>query len=277
VLSNGKEARRAICFAARVPALHLMFSKDLHEVSFTVLDAQSSQRLHLSRTCGIVPEMDKFIYLLSDPSTGLVRWVGATNNPKQRFNEHCCKTDNVEKAAWISDLKSRGLKPEMEVLSETPIAEWEEEEIFLIMYLRFLGANLLNKDGGGVLGRTKRTLETRKRMSLASTGKVASAETREKMSAAKIGSTHTLETRMKIKNANTGKTASLETRLKIGASSAGRVCSDETRAKMSKVRAGRPISAESLAKMMDGRKKYIAAKTAAKKAADSALNILAFN
>jgi hypothetical protein len=46
---------------------------------------------------------------------------------------------------------------------------------------------------------------------------------------------------------------------------------------MSKVRAGRPISAESLAKMMDGRKKYIAAKTAAKKAADSALNILAFN
>jgi hypothetical protein len=82
---------------------------------------------------------------------------------------------------------------------------------------------------------------------------------------------------MKIKNANTGKTASLETRLKIGASSAGRVCSDETRAKMSKVRAGRPISAESLAKMMDGRKKYIAAKTAAKKAADSALNILAFN
>lgn len=276
-MSDGKEARRAICFAARVPALHLIFSEDLHEVSFTVLDAQSSQRLHLSRTCGIVPEMDKFIYLLSDPRTGLVRWVGATNNPKQRFNEHLCKTDNVEKAAWVNELKSLGFKPAMEVLSESPIADWEEEEIFLIMYLRFLGANLLNKDGGGVLGRTKRTLETRRKMSLAFTGKVASPETRRKMREAKTGRNHTSETREKIKNANTGKTVSPETRLKIGASSAGRVCSDETRMKMSKVRAGRPISAESLAKMLDGRKKYIAAKAAAKNATDCACSTLNHN
>ena len=93
--------------------------------------------------------------------------------------------------------------------------------------------------------------ETRKKISEALTGRVASeetrqklrdrditAETREKLRKANLGKRHLAETKLKMSRAHTGKRLSEETKKKISEASKGHTLSDEARRKISEAQKG---------------------------------------
>lgn len=65
--------------------------------------------------------MKRFIYLLKDPKSSLVVYVGETSNLSQRFLQHLygIDTDSKEKKDWINGLKNENLLPIMEVVFYT--------------------------------------------------------------------------------------------------------------------------------------------------------------
>lgn len=114
-----------------------------------------------------------FIYALIDPETQLVRYVGKANNPACRFSGHLnprCLRANTYKNKWINKLISKGLKPELRILEEVSVTEWQEKEIYWIAHYREVsGTKLTNlTNGGDGLGHGfKFSKETRARMSKA--------------------------------------------------------------------------------------------------------------
>ncbi len=92
-----------------------------------------------------------FIYVLNDPRTGEVRYVGKANNPHARFEEHC-RDDTPgrnPKSHWIWGLKSIGLLPVLEVLESVPVSQWESIEREYIRVFRAAGMKLTNTADGG--------------------------------------------------------------------------------------------------------------------------------
>lgn len=85
-----------------------------------------------------------FIYALNDPETGKCRYVGATNNPKKRFQNHLCSRPD-----WIKALAARGLRPVLEVLDEVPKSQWQFWEREYIRVFRAIGFDLTNVAPGG--------------------------------------------------------------------------------------------------------------------------------
>ena len=45
-----------------------------------------------------------YIYTLTDPIDGLVKYVGMTNNPKRRLSEHLIEKTLTKKNNWIKSL-----------------------------------------------------------------------------------------------------------------------------------------------------------------------------
>lgn len=92
-----------------------------------------------------------FIYLLIDPITNQIRYIGKANNPKDRYKNHInkCLDKNTHKRNWINKLKKLGYKPELEILEEVSISEWKYWESFWIGYYKYLGFKLLNYTLGG--------------------------------------------------------------------------------------------------------------------------------
>ena len=67
------------------------------------------------------------IYVLIDPITDQVRYVGKANNITQRFYGHIsnCKAKTYNhKDNWIKKLKSKNLLPIIKVIDEVPMREW---------------------------------------------------------------------------------------------------------------------------------------------------------
>ena len=54
-----------------------------------------------------------YIYGLVDPFTHQIRYVGQSNNPERRYQEHLDDNDDTPKVDWIRDLKRRRAKPEL--------------------------------------------------------------------------------------------------------------------------------------------------------------------
>lgn len=89
-----------------------------------------------------------FIYTLSCPESGLVRYVGKSDNPKLRFNSH--KYEKIgKKYAWIKSVLNQGLNPVLEIIDEVSIHEWQEKERHYIKLFKCIGASLLNCTDGG--------------------------------------------------------------------------------------------------------------------------------
>ena len=95
--------------------------------------------------------MDTNIYILIDPVSNQIRYVGKTNNIKERFKNHKnrCRDKNTHKRNWINKLRLMGLTPHIEVIDVVSISEWHYWEKFWIEYYRFLGCNLVNYTSGG--------------------------------------------------------------------------------------------------------------------------------
>lgn len=92
-----------------------------------------------------------FIYSLSDPRTNQIRYVGKTNNPKERLVNHCnpARYRPTYKFNWIKELRGLGLKPILEVIDEVPLDDWKFWEKFWIQLVKSWGFLLVNHTNGG--------------------------------------------------------------------------------------------------------------------------------
>lgn len=176
-----------------------------------------------------------FIYVLNDPRTNQIRYVGKADDPLERWKAHC-KPDkkNPHKTRWVLELLRLGLLPELEILEEVPKNQWQEIEREYIRVFRMIGIPLTNVSEGGEgvtmtpevrekIGRANKKhtypsgknhpnfgkhwpKEARQNMSLAHKGRPGPMEgkkhtevSKEKMRLSQTGKTHSLETRQKMK------------------------------------------------------------------------------
>lgn len=106
-----------------------------------------------------------YIYTLSDPITGNIRYIGKTNNLRYRIGRHVfdsIKDTKTHKRAWIKSLLDKGLKPNIEILDIVLKSEWEFWEKFYINLFKIWGFNLLNLSEGGESG--SKTIEHLQKM-----------------------------------------------------------------------------------------------------------------
>lgn len=137
-----------------------------------------------------------FLYILRDPRTKKIRYLGKSNNPRMRLNCHIRDArenpTSHHRRAWIRGLLNLGLRPEIEILCSVNFSEWEFWEKKFIAGFREEGIDLLNvSEGGegtslpgpkhGMWGRTH-TPEAREKIRNSKIGKPRSPESRIKQS-----------------------------------------------------------------------------------------------
>jgi hypothetical protein len=94
------------------------------------------------------------IYVLIDPRTDQVRYVGKTVKPlKDRLSNHLtmARRGKLQRVArWVRGLLLDNIRPEIIEVELVPAAgDWVEAERHWIGYFRFLGADLVNQTAGG--------------------------------------------------------------------------------------------------------------------------------
>ncbi len=212
-----------------------------------------------------------YIYSLTDPRTGTVRYVGKTKNVRRRLLQHI--TEATRKTGsyrlhWIRSLLSSGMTPALSVLETGEGAGWQEAEQRWIASFRAAGAELVNGTAGGEGGAL--TAEVKKKIGDARRGKPLSAahraalsrgwkhrgpmstETKEKMSASLRGRKHSAEHIAKVAAANRGRKFSAEVCARMSAAHLGKKLpprSAEWRAKIAAAHRGKGLSAEIRAKI----------------------------
>lgn len=188
-------------------------------------------------------EKPAYIYALTDPDTGDVRYVGKTNDLAGRLRRHILPSalaKRCRRTNWLNWLLKAGKMPCITLLEEVSQDRWKERECYWIAFYRGIGAQLVNtaEGGGGGVRSEWITEEWRANMSKARMGYKRSAESIEKQRAKLIGVPRTPETIAKMSLANKGKKPSVqceEARLKV---ITGRKHSDEWRQKASARLAG---------------------------------------
>ena len=215
-----------------------------------------------------------YLYVLEDPRTGEVRYVGVSKDPGNRFSCHVCdaitKGKHLYTSRWIRKLDRCGLRPTMRVIAVLQTESSAAAEIAYIARLRADGFRLTNATDGGE-GTRGLSPETKEKIAASKRGKKRSPETVKKQSDAIRGRKHTEEAMKKIRadaDRRRGIPRTPEVRAKISASQLGRRVSEETRKKLSAANLGKSPSAETRAKVsaaLLGRKRSLeaVAKTAA--------------
>lgn len=92
------------------------------------------------------------IYVLRDPQTNEVRYVGKTVQPiNDRLNAHIRRSveRKTHRDCWIFGLNQIGLKPVIEVIEIVDGDEWAAREIFWIASFKAGGASITNQTIGG--------------------------------------------------------------------------------------------------------------------------------
>jgi len=171
------------------------------------------------------------IYLLRDPRNGQAKYVGATNNLKNRYSQHLCAASSrsdCHSVRWLRLLIAKTLKPIVEILDTVTEQEAEDAERAWILGFRQSGSPLTNQTEGGEGTRGwKMSSETKEKIARAKRGRPSvrkgykhSLATIKKISAAKMGVTglrpgyrHSPETRRKISDAKIGRTYKRPTKL----------------------------------------------------------------
>ena len=94
--------------------------------------------------------MKTFIYILQDPTTLNVRYVGKSKNPQRRYSSHLWAKPKVKYHSyyWIQKLLKQGLKPIMTVIDEIE-GDWQWLEKYWISQFKQWGFNLTNITSGG--------------------------------------------------------------------------------------------------------------------------------
>jgi hypothetical protein len=130
-----------------------------------------------------------FIYDLSDPRTGHVRYVGKSVRPKERLATHIREARNgsvVHSKRWIAGLLQEGLRPVLSILEVADAAAANDAERFWIASLKLAGADLTNltPGGDGQMPGYQWSEEARRRLSATSKGRKLSDQHYEHMKSA---------------------------------------------------------------------------------------------
>lgn len=216
-----------------------------------------------------------YIYALICPRIGQVRYVGKTNDIKERFLAHLCgykSDDSHAKKNWIKKLLKENLLPVLSILEYCNEANWIEKEKYWIKTLRAKNYPLLNIASGGQtisywLGKS-RSEETKKKISEAKRGVPSpkrgikmSKESCEKMRQAQLGKKLSKEHKEKISASLMGKNTgpkryklSENHKKIISLANKGKILSQETKAKISKGNKGKKRTAEQIARLSKAHK-----------------------
>lgn len=111
-----------------------------------------------------------YIYVLKDPKTGDIRYVGLTRFPVKRLNNEVNYPHTKHLKNWVNSLKSVGLKPTMEIVEESEEGAACGVERKWITEMRSRGCRLINYTDGGERG-YKCTDEYRAAVSASQKGK----------------------------------------------------------------------------------------------------------
>lgn len=145
-----------------------------------------------------------YIYALTEPDGYTVRYIGKTINPKVRFASHLRDYNkDGHKSHWIKSLLDKHLQPKMFIVDKTSLKEWKEIETKWIAFYKNSGANLTNIAPGGE-GMPKgghHSLETRRKIGLANTGKKRTHAAKLHQSLLKKGRKQSPEIQKKINSA----------------------------------------------------------------------------
>lgn len=95
------------------------------------------------------------VYVLCDPRTNEVRYVGETIDTMNRMRGHRSCTANKERTEWVKELEGLGLQPVMKVVSIVQRSECYEEERRVIELHRSQGCLLFNKKRAGKVVKKK--------------------------------------------------------------------------------------------------------------------------
>lgn len=97
-------------------------------------------------------DFTEYVYTLSDPRDGSVRYVGITTNVRSRYSTHTSvkKSGNPEKDAWMQELRQLGMKPTMHVIESITHPVPDEmhpanREKYWIGFYKRQGQTLFNK------------------------------------------------------------------------------------------------------------------------------------
>jgi hypothetical protein len=92
-----------------------------------------------------------FIYALSDPRNNQIRYIGKSNNPKDRYKNHfnSARDKNTHKRNWINSLRKDRYRPELIIIDEVPVDSWQYWEKFYISLFKTWGFSLVNYTSGG--------------------------------------------------------------------------------------------------------------------------------
>lgn len=124
------------------------------------------------------------IYILIDPRNGLVRYIGKTIRPSERYSHHIrAINEHNRKNNWIKSLLSVGCKPIMQIIDTVSISEWKFWECHYISLFKSWGFDLTNLSDGGQ-GAESTTIESRVKMRNSALGKKHSQATKDKISLA---------------------------------------------------------------------------------------------
>lgn len=98
--------------------------------------------------------MDKLnigvIYLLCDPDTMDIRYVGQTiDNPRNRFYQHLGGEKMTYKGRWVSSLIRRHKRPKMVIYKVVKRGDLDRAEVDTIAYFKSHGHRLVNFTDGG--------------------------------------------------------------------------------------------------------------------------------
>ena len=100
-----------------------------------------------------------YIYVLIDPRTEEIRYIGKTANPRQRYDAHVApggsQRRNTRKNNWLKNLRNAKLAPKMVLIDEVDETEWQERERWWIAYGWSRGWLLTNHTDGGFGGSFK--------------------------------------------------------------------------------------------------------------------------
>jgi plasmid stability protein len=210
-----------------------------------------------------------FIYCLQCPISGLIRYIGKSVDPQARYTQHLACRRRDYRANWIRSLRSKGLRPVLDILEQVPgdcDEDWQLAEVFWIAYLKFLGMPLCNVSSGGY-GGTSTNEVAREKIRAAMTGREISTSHRESLSKSlkgrklpgqllgcRKGSVRTPEERAAMSRGRKGKGTGprpAEWREAIGAGQKGKVLSEEHKEKLR----NRVVSEETRLKMSTAAKK----------------------
>src|SRR3990167_3153287 len=111
-----------------------------------------------------------YIYGLYEPDGHILKYVGRTDDPHERYKTHTRSFRRTKVSSWIKSRIDSGRYPRMVILEETNSNQCRDAEIWWIAFCKNMGVELLNMTSGGD-GILNPDQETKNKMRLAKLGK----------------------------------------------------------------------------------------------------------